>query len=245
MSSSDTLYSARFLTPEWLERGRDNLAKCRVYRDGALAAPSSGTVSVFNASNLEVVAAASVTISGSVAQYTITSGVLGAELLGAGWLFEWNLTMPDGVAHIFRTDGGLVRRRLYPVVTDADLTRRHTDLASLRPSGLTSYQDYIDEAWAEIENRLIGEGNRPYLVVNPHAFREVHLFKTLELIFTDFHMSAGDGKWLELANQYGKVYGIGWHRVAMSYDTDDDGFADSKDSRRSVISTVWLAGRGS
>jgi hypothetical protein len=244
MSTTDTLYTARFLSPEWLERGRDNVIKCSVYRDGALAAPSSGTVSIFNASDVAVVTAAAVTVSGDVAQYSVANATLSAELLGAGWLVEWSLTMPDGVDHIFRTDGGMVRRRLYPVVTDDDLTRRHSDLADLRPSSLTSYQQYLDEAWAEIENRLIGDGNRPYLVVNPHAFREVHLFKTLELIFTDFHMSAGEGKWLEMANQYGKLYGIGWHRISMSYDADDDGFADSKDSRRAARPTIWLSGRG-
>jgi hypothetical protein len=46
MSSSDTLYAARFIVPEALERGRNNLIKCPVYRFGALVAPVSGTVRI-------------------------------------------------------------------------------------------------------------------------------------------------------------------------------------------------------
>ena len=244
MASTDTLYSGIFLTPEWMEQGRANLVKCVVKREGAKVAPSSGTVTIFNENQTAIVDGAAVTITGSVAQYTVASGTISGETLGAGWLIEWSLVMPDGVTHTFRNDAGLVRRRLYPVISDSDLTRRHSDLGDLRPSSMTSYQDYIDEAWAEIENRLISEGNRPYLVMSPASFREIHMFKTLELIFVDFHMSAGEGKWLELANQYGKLYGIGWNRLSFAYDEDDDGFPDSREDRRSGVGTIWLSSRG-
>ena len=67
MSSTDTQYTARFSLPELIERGRDELIKCMVYLSGALVAPSSGTVTVRNASGDVVINAASATITGSVA----------------------------------------------------------------------------------------------------------------------------------------------------------------------------------
>ena len=93
MSSTDTLYTARFLSPEYVERDRANLIKCRVYRDGALSAPTSGTVTVYNGSGTEVVDAASVTITGDVAEYSIGAVTLAAEELEEAWLFEWALVM--------------------------------------------------------------------------------------------------------------------------------------------------------
>ena len=242
MATTDTLYCPRFLSPEWIEQSRTNTVKCRVYRDGALSAPTSGTLTVYNASAAAVVDAQTVTISGAAAEYAIASATLASETLSDGWLFEWSLVMADGLTHVFRTEGGMVRRRLYPVITDDDLSRRHSDLSDLRPSSMTSYQDYIDEAWAEIENRLLSEGNRPYLIISPSAFREVHLAKTLEIVFRDFSTSVGDGRWWEFAEQYQRAYAIAWNRLRFRYDTDDDGQPDADDTRRSGSSTIWLNG---
>jgi hypothetical protein len=241
MSSTDTLYTARFLSPEYVERDRANLIKCRVYRDGALSAPTSGTVTVYNGSGTEVVAAASVTITGDVAEYSIGAVTLAAEELEEAWLFEWALVMGDTITHTFRNEGGCVRRKLYPVITDDDLLRRHTDLSDLRPSGLSSFQDYIDEAWAELQNRIVGDGQRPYLVMSPSAFREPHIYKTLELMFLDFSTSVGDGKFADMSDHYGRLYGIAWNRLNFRYDTDDDGQPDADSRRRSGTSTVWLS----
>lgn len=244
MASTDTLYSARFLLPEYLERGRANLIQCPVYRDGALVAPSSGTVSVFKPDQTAIVNAQSVSVTGSVAQYSVTAGTLPASLeLEEGYLVEWSLAMPDGVTHIFRNEGALARRRLYPVISDIDLIRRHSDLSALRPSTLSSYQDYLDEAWASLEARLIGEGQRIYLIMSPSALRDVHLFKTLELIFVDFHQSTGAGKYMELASHYGKEYGRSWSRLNFIYDRDQDGAVDDPYRRRGAAASIWLNGR--
>lgn len=245
MSQTDTLYTARFLSPEWVERDRANVVKCPVYRNGDKAHPSDGTLTVYNAAGSKVLDGVTVTITSNVAQYSIGSSTLANESLEDGWLFEWSLDMADGITHTFRNPGGCVRRRLYPVVTDADLLRRHSDLSDIRPSSLTSYQDYIDEAWTHIESRLVGEGQRPYLVMSPSAFREIHVCKTLEFIFLDFSTSAGEGKWMDLADHYGRLYGIAWNNLTFRYDTDDDGLPDADDRRRSGTSTVWLSGERS
>lgn len=150
VSSSDTLYAGRFLWPDDLQRGRDNAIECAVYRDGALVAPVSGSVSVYSGSAVALVDAAAVVVAESKATYTVSAATVAAESVGDGWRIEWELLMPDGVTHTFRNDAALARRRLYPVVTAADLYRRHPDLDPSDPATLvsagTTHQDHLDEA---------------------------------------------------------------------------------------------------
>jgi hypothetical protein len=130
------------------------------------------------------------------------------------------------------------------VVTDADLLRRHSDLTALLAAGTTSYQDYLDEAWATICTRLAAQGRRPYLVIQPSAMRDVHIALTLQLIFTDFQTSAGDGgRWQALAEHYQRGYTDAWNQLRFSYDEADENKVDAN-SKKSGTSTVWLNGRG-
>jgi hypothetical protein len=133
--------------------------------------------------------------------------------------------------------------RLAPVATDADLLRRHPDLASYYPSGWTSWQDALDEAWAMIEGRLEAMGRRPYLVLSPEALRPIHLATTLEIICRGLS-GAGDpqNKWLVLADHYRDENEAAWSRTSLVYDQDDDG-QEAARRRRAVSTSVWLTGR--
>ena len=244
----DTAYTARFEIPDLIERGRDNLLKCWTYHNGTLSEPSSGTVSIYDASNTAIVSAAAVTIAGAppkTAQYNLTAATLSGLSLEEGWRVEWALTMADGVVHTFRNDAALVRARLYPVVTDADLFRRHPDFdpadaASVAVAGI-NYQEYIDEAWIEIQQQLIARGNRPNLVMSPSSLRFVHLYAVLELVCRHFSSTAGDGsRWAELAEVYGQKTAAAWAGLNFLYDTDDDGQADDPQSRRTGHASIWL-----
>ncbi len=240
--ASDTLYTARLVGPEVLEAGRDNVVTCAVYRDGALVAPSSGTITVYNAANVVVVNAQVVSITASVATYTVTSAALASESKGDGWRVEWALTIAS-IARTFRRDAALVYRRLYPVVTDADLLRLHTDLARRMPTTETSYQDYIDEAWASIEGRLIATGKRPWLVLAPSALRDVHLFATLARIFRDFAQGGpGTAEW-ELAADYERRFDAAWSMLTFPQASESDGTAEAARRRRAAQPSLWLAGR--
>jgi len=245
MSSDDTLYSARFLYPTMIERGRDNTIKCAVYRSGSLAAPSAGTVSVYNTDGTAVVDGAAVTVTGDIAQYTIPAAAIAGESFNDGWIVEWSLTMPDTVTHLFRNEAALVRRALYPVVTDADLYRR---VSSLDPSGntplssATTYQEHRDEAWTAIQNRLIAAGNRPNLIVSPTALREAHLLLSLALIFEDFATRLNEA-YESRAEAYRRQYDQEYRRVQLKYDSDEDGTPDYG-ARRSAVPVVWLGSQG-
>ena len=245
MTISETLYTARFRAPDTIQRGVNQTIACPTYRLGVVATPASGTVTVYKADQTAVVSTAVVSIApSSWATYTILAGVTSSLQLEEGWLIEWTLVMPDGLTHIFRQDAALVRRELAPVVTDADLIRRHSDLPQLLAGGATSYQDYLDEAWATIMLRVIGNGRRPYLVMSPSAFRDVHLLLTLHLIFLDFQTSAGDGgRWQALADYYRQAYTEAYGQLSFVYDESDTNKVDAT-KRKSGASRVWLNGRG-
>lgn len=229
--------SARFAGPELLQRGAAQGISCPLYRDGALVAPSSGTISIYRADGTQVVAAAAVTVAASIATYT--TGTFAGETLGEGWRVEWLLTV-SGAVHTFDRQAALCRRRLFPVVTDADLIRRHSDLVAIRPPDMTSFQDYLDESWVELLHQIRQKGSIPHLVASPEDLRQVHLFLALKLVFTDFSVRFGDGsRWPTLADSYSKESQAAFKQLSLSYSSDDSGNADA--TRRAVQSVTFLA----
>jgi hypothetical protein len=244
MSISETLFTARFRSGEEIERARTQVLTCPVFRAGALVVPLSGTITIYKADSTALVNAAPVVIVGSMATYTLNGAATTSLQLEDGWLIEWTLAMSASVTNTFRNDAALVRRTLYPVITDADLFRRHSDLPALLATGVSSYQEYLDEAWATIVNRITSNGRRPYLVIQPSALRDCHLALTLQLVFIDFQTSAGDGgRWQALAEHYGRAYTDAWAQLRFTYDESDENKV-STSTKKSAASQVWTNGRG-
>lgn len=244
MSGSATSFvTARLLLPDYLTQAQDNVISCPLYSQGALVAPTSGTVSVYDASNTAVVDGAPVTITGSVATYTISAATLPSTLSrGMGWRVEWSLTV-SGVSTTYRNSAGLVRSRLAPVVTDADLFRRESALnpdGTAPVSSLDTYQDYLDEAWVTIHGRLTGRGNLPHLVMEPTTLREPHLLLTLHLVFQDFRTRLNE-TWKEKADEYKAEYKAAWDGLAFEYDSTDSGQSDGR-RKRSAVNSIWMGG---
>ena len=238
MALGDQRHTVRLPLPDFVVRDRAHTISAPVYLDGALVVPTSWSVAVYNASNTSVE-----TGSGSgAASHTIGSGDLTAETLGSGWRVEWTITLPDGTVLHPRNDAMLVRSGLWPVVTDADLYRREP---SLDPGGVApvtsraGFQGYLDEAWTELQLRLIGLGRRPYLIMEPSALRQPHLYLALSLIFAGEASRLSDA-WEQKADRYNDLYSRAWDSLAPHYDEDDDGQADSR--RKSLQPTVWLNG---
>lgn len=242
MSGSETIYTARLIGPEIVERGRDNVLSCAVYLAGALVTPSAGTLTIWTASNASV-SAGVVSFVGGVATATVAASALAALTPEDGWRFEWALTI-SAVVYTFCRDGSLVYRRLYPVVTDLDLLRAHTDLTARRPSSETSYQDYLDEAWAQIESRLINTGKRPWLIMSPSALRDVHLLQTLALIFRDFATGGvGSAEW-EMMLHYEGLLIRAWGELTYPQRDPTSGQAITPPgSRTPAIPTTWAGSR--
>lgn len=241
MSGSETLYTARFNGPEILESGRINTITASIYRDGSLATltQSGSTITIWDANNVKVVDAAAVTVTANVASYAVSAAVAVSTSISDGWRFEWSLVI-GGTTYVFRRDGSLVYRRLYPVVTDADLLRSHTDLTTRRPSSETSYQDYLDEAWARIESKLVNTGKRPWLIMSPSALRDVLTYKTLELVFRDFATGGpGSAEWA-MMEKYEGLFAAAWGELTYPQASATDGAATDTTKRTSGSSTVWL-----
>jgi len=237
MPSGDTSYQARFETVELLERGRDNPIRCRVYAGAStVVAPTSGTVSVYDATGVALVDAEAVTVASSIATYTIPSAILASSSFGGGWRVEWTLVIST-VTHVFRTDAMLCRRLLYCPVTEADLARRHHDLSNLRESSRSDYSDEITEAWIETQNDLIQRGNRPHLIMSPASLRALVMERTFALIYYGFHHGTGEDKYLEIARDHEAKAKAAWDALSFVYDEDEDG-QDGDDANVRVMRPV-------
>lgn len=239
---TDTRYSARFWGPCVIQRGQEQALACPVYLSGALVAPSGGTVTIYDGSGAVVVDAAAVTVSGSIATYTLSSGATSSRTPEDGWRVEWALTIASSV-HTFRTDAVLVHRRLYPVVVDTDLYGRHADLQRRLPTGSTSWQAKLDAAFGEIEGRLLEGGVRPWLILAPSALRRSHLALTLSLIFAELSQGATGTADAELSARYRQEYADAWTALTFPQADPDTG-QDTDPSRRRGRPVTWLCGRG-
>ena len=242
--SSDTPYSARVRVTELLERGKAQTTLLEVYRNGSQITPSSATYSILKPDSQYIVQNGATSILGDgTIQYSHTPSQLNDQLiLGEGYVQEYNVTI-SGEVFTFRRMAAIVRKRLYPVISDADLEEVYTDLATLRPSSITSYQTYIDSAWYTILRRLrtIGAGYE-YLITSPEAFAEAHRHLSLYLIFRDFHSSIGqsNGTYLDLAQEHYKLYQDEFHLINFVYDEDHTGKPEDSNKRKAAQPTIYL-----
>lgn len=247
MASTDTLYAGRAELIEMIERARDNLLRQPMYDAGALVAPSSGTITITDATNTAIVSAAAVTIASSEARYTLLAAVVPSTLqLGEGWRIEWSLVMPDGTTRLVRRDAALVRTRLLPPATWADVFRREPGLDPstahpIHSLTLAQLDPFLDEAWVQIEGRLLAAGRRPWLVISPQALREVLIVGTLTYLYRYFATRLKPA-YAEIADMYARQYETEWSRIRLAYDADDDGQADggAVPHRVGPSGSVWL-----
>ena len=247
MSTDSTPYSSNSRTVELLQREVTNTTDITIHRNGAVVGLDSGSYTLIKPDGTKLVDAAAVTIVANVASYTHSAASLPNTLtLGEGYIQEWSLNISE-LTYVFRRTCSVVRRRLYPVVYDGDLTSVYSDLASLRPSTLSSYQPYIDDAWFTIIRRLRTEGGGlEYLVISPESMFEAHRHLTLYLIWRDFHSSLGqsNGRYLDLSQEHYKLYQDEWKRINFIYDYDHDGKTDEPDMRTAKTPVVYLSNPG-
>jgi len=241
MSTDSAPYSVRWQRIDLIERNKLVTLEAAVYRDGALVAPTSGTVSVFNANNVAVVDEAAVVVSGSKATYALAAATTAPEDLGKGWRIVWTLLVAGEVVTA-RNMAALCRYTWYPPIADADLFRRVRGLdpnAASRITSLDDYQDKIDEADVVIQNRLIQDKRRPNLIMDASSLREVYLTLTLALIFEDEETLLNEA-YTEHASRYREQYRDAWADLSFVYDTDDDGVPDNGEERTPATSGTWL-----
>lgn len=243
MSISSIPYAPQIKTIELLERGQTQVTELPIYRDGGLATIAAVKYTLYNPDQTKHTDNQTGTFSGNIPQYSHNDGdLINTMTLGEGYLQEWTITIAT-TQYIFRRMAALVRRRLYPVVSDNDLFSTYKQLSSLKPSTITSYQDYIDEAWYTIIQRIRTEGGGlEYLVMSSESLRGAHMNLSLYYIFRDFHSSLGqsNGRYLDLANEHLKQYQYDWKSVNWLYDQGHDGFADDSNERVARQPVIYL-----
>ena len=220
------MITSPFSTPDFIQRGKTTTLARSIYEDGVQVVPSSVALNLLDENSITVLdaVACAVAVSGGIT-YELPAVVTADRELSEYWLEEWVATMADGEVVTIRRDAALVRRQLYPVVTEDDLLARHSDLGKLLPAGVTTWATVLASAWAVIELELLSKGHRPNLVTNAWAFKLVHELKTLELIFRDSstYSAGGSSKYGDLATYYATAYAAAWDKIPLKYDSGDTG----------------------
>lgn len=239
-----TPYSARIRHVILIEREKNNVQSLKVYRDNNQVIPSSATYTLKKPDDSLIVddSSASIDSDGTIS-YTVNSGLLGATLdLGEGYVEEFKVTIASNEI-IFRRMASLVLRRLYPVISDADLSQTYSDLEALRPSSITSYQKYIDDSFYQILRKIRQKGmGYEYLVMSPESFYDSHRHLALYLIFRDFHssISQGEGRYLELANEHYKMFLAEFDSINFIYDLSHENRANDPNKRTAAKPVIYL-----
>ena len=242
-------YSANIRFFEILERAKSQVTEIKIYRDNAQVVPASATYTLQKPDGTKIKenVAAAVALSGTVS-FTHSAGDLPATLnLGEGYMQIWSITI-SGVVYAFRRMCSLVLKKLMPVISDNDLTAVYTNLEDLRPSSITSFQKYIDDAWYTILRKIRAQaGALEYLVTSPSALYECHRDLSLYLIFRDFHSSLGQasGRYLDLANEHNQAFHAAFNSINWIYDNDHDDVPDDANTRTRGPSTIFTSRGGS
>lgn len=243
MSSSELLYSFPFSTPDYLQRARSQVLRMPAYYGGTLVAPASGTFTLYNSSGVAVVSAAAVTITASVATYTLLDSVIPVSTsTGDGWIEYWALTMPDGTVRTPRRTAAISLYELFPTVSLADVRALQSNVNELLqnaqdPTG----QDKLAYIWGMVHRKIGMGGKKPYLILNPEALHEIVLNGWLWLINRDNRASVGDGTYKELALEYKEAFDDALKTAQLQYDTEEDGLATQDQPTETVQPPTFLS----
>lgn len=237
--------------PRVVEKGRETTLTQSVESGATVATVISGTFTLYNENNAKVVDGAAVTISDGVASYTLSAGDTSSADYSDAWLEEWSLTITGGtVLPVFRRDLAVVRRVLYPTVTDSDLLDLHDDLNRLAPSDQTSWEDKRRQAFYDVQDYLMQSGRRPWLVMSSRVLRQAELYRTLELIYRSFSGMPGgrNTNYPDLAKEYGDKYEAELASLNLErYDYRETGeLADAVEDTplQGVVFTSYIPSRG-
>ena len=235
--------SPRIRLHEVFVRSKAATTTLTVYEDGAAVVPTSATLEMVKPGGASLFGPASASISGGgEISYAVSALQLPSTLeLSDAYMLHWVVTI-DGVEHDFKRPAAIALSRLYPVISDLDLQSHYSDLASIRPSSLSSYQNFIDESFILIVQRIRDMGNFEYLILDAQSLRAIHLDLCFYLIWKDMDSSGlGEGRYLNLAQEHRRNFEAGFKQLRFSYDLDQDNAIDSSDDRRAASPVIYTS----
>ena len=223
-------YAVKASLPDWIQRAKNQTLTLSVYIDSQIVTPTAGTFTLIDPSGTHIVDAAVVTITDSVATYSLLSTQVPATMsIGEGWIEVWALTI-DGIVTEFKRQAALCLTKLHPVVTDDDILEIHSTMdIVLEDQNNPTFQKWRDQAFNMIQRRLMRSGKYPYLILSPHALFDIHLFLTLHLICMDATTEFEEGNWTKLSDKYRSMYEDQWKELTLTYDYNKDGDIDGPD----------------
>lgn len=217
----------RHSLPVWYERGVTYTSTFPVHVDAALTAPTAGTFTLKDGSGNTVVTG-SVTVSGSIAQYTISDTDTSALDLADDWMEHWTLTV-GGQVYTRRRQALLCVQAPYNVFAENDLHRLHPTWARQKPPAWTSWQPAIDEALIEVYAGLLQRGHAVHEIRNWYALRKLIRVETeLAALGAMITGGADSRHWLDQARDQRKIVRDAWDDLKLDFDTDEDGTVDSE-----------------
>lgn len=203
--SNEVPYSFPASWIDVLQWQRDNKLACPVEYEGATVpcTAAGSTFTLYNPGHTAVVNAQPVTVGlNGIASYVVLAASLPSTVtLGEGWREVWKLVLPDGVRTIDRI-AAVCRVPLVPVVTDQDVLDEQPTMLVHAGAATTTFQPQITAAWKEILSAIAAGGWLSYTMKPAVAFREWHLFLTLEKRARSFTASGTKGNWKDLADHY-------------------------------------------
>jgi len=220
------MITASFSLPRYIQREKAITVDLTIEENGEAVSISSAAYNLFDENSNLIVASGAATVLSNKVIYNVSAAIVPETLtLSENWLEEWVITLSDGRIETIRREASLVLRLLYPLVSDSDLLKRHSDLNKLLPVGETNWSKPIEAAWDTINAKLISDGKRPYLVLSSWSLKEVHICLTLAYIFTDMmtYSAGGPSKYSDLSTKYNRCFNSAWEKLPLKYDSSETG----------------------
>lgn len=243
-ATGETLYHFRMDTKPVLQRERANVTQMAAYRSGSLAEPSSGTYYLYaprdDIDTATPVSTGSVTVSGSIAQYTVAAVDLpSTRVLGPGYLEVWELVMPDGLTYKVRRPVVVGLFQLFPPIAEDDLVSgEYPDLlVSLGANGSAQLQNFMDAAWKHVIRRLEAHGRWPDVIVDPSDVFDWHRHETLKRAFGAMLMRQNNQRWRDLYDMHRDDARLARNGLRITVDRDRDGTQDHE-GKEAVIKPI-------
>lgn len=246
MPSTSSPPAARFDLPDLLEQAQGGTLTCPLYSGEDLVAPSSGTFSLLRADGTAIVDAQAVTVSGDVAQYTVSSASLSSETRGLGFRVRWSLVV-SGVTYTYDNEAGIVRAVPAPPATHGHVARRWTGwesyLTGVAIDGVlqTTFAHWLGEAWLEMQRWLLRQGNRPHLVLASYELLDLHIAWTWWRFCEDKAVdSNAEDRWERKATQAKQDLDELKGEVSFTVDDNDDGAVAASADKQPAMPPLFL-----
>ena len=233
---SSTLYTARWTGPTLIEQGKSQQISVSVERSGSAATITSGTLTLYRPNGTAVVDGVAGTISGGpFTSAAIAGATTSAESLGPRWLIKVDLLI-GGATYSFYNDAVLCLAELYPPIGQTDLIQRHSEAANLLGASVTSLQQYIDQAWSDVTNRLYLDGVPFWKWRTPSALRPCLFDRALELLFVDYStlLNTND-RYALFAERYAELYERDYERLKSTIDVNEENQLQSEVATGSAV----------